>query len=110
MNSHRNEAERRWNAIAIGIWENEGGAPGRYSMDIQHDCRIEPARSSTVYRVSASVPVHASGHAMIGKSRSEARKDMMSFNLLNIGYRKEWIRLSEAALNAGETTSVQPWR
>ena len=110
MNSHRNETERRWNAIAIGIWENEGGAPGRYSMDIQHDGRIEPARSSTVYRVSTSAPVRAGGHAMIGKSRSDAGKDMMSFNLLNLGYRREWIRLSDAALNARGTTPIQPWR
>ena len=110
MNSHRDQTERRQNAIALGIWENEGGASNRISTDIQHDCRIEPARSSTVYRVAASAPVYADSHAMIGKSRPDARKDMMSFNLLNIGYRKEWIRLSDAALNARETTSVQPWR
>ena len=109
MNSHEDEAERRRNAVAVGTWENKCGASGRYLMEVEHDRRIESARSWTVYRVSASVPVHAD-HGMIGKSRSEAGEDMMSFNLLNIGYRKEWIRLSEAALNAGETTSVQPWR
>ncbi|MBY5808640.1 hypothetical protein [Rhizobium leguminosarum] len=106
MNSHEDEAERRRNAFAVGTWENKCGASGRYSMEIEHDRRIESARSSTVYRVSAGVPVHAD-HALIGKSRSQAGKDMMSFNLLNIGYRKEWLRLSDAARSE---PPVQPWR
>ncbi|MEH7880426.1 hypothetical protein V7798_24615 [Rhizobium laguerreae] len=106
MNSHEDEAERRRNAFVVGTWENKCGAPGRYSMEIEHDRRIESARSWTVYRVSANVPVHAD-HAMSGKSRSQAGKDMMSFNLLNIGYRKEWLRLSDAARSE---LPVQPWR
>ncbi|MBY3071066.1 hypothetical protein E0I74_19030 [Rhizobium laguerreae] len=108
MNSHEDEAERR-NAFAVGTWENKCSASGRYSMEIEHDRRIESARSSTVYRVSANVPVHAD-HAVTGKSRPEAGKDMMSFNLLNIGYRKEWLRLSDAARSARQTPPVQPWR
>jgi hypothetical protein len=109
VNSHEDEAERRRNAFAVGTWEDKCGASGRYSMEIEHDRRIESARSSTVYRVSAGVPVLAD-HAMTGKSRSEAGNDMMSFNLLNIGYRKEWLRLSDAARSARETPPVQPWR
>ncbi|MBX5157209.1 MULTISPECIES: hypothetical protein [unclassified Rhizobium] len=109
MNSHEDEAERRRNAFAVCTWESKCGAHGRYSMEIEHDRRIESARSWTVYRVSASVPVHAD-HVMIGKSRSEARRDMMSFNLLSIGYRKEWLRLSDAARSACEIPPVQPWR
>jgi hypothetical protein len=103
VNSHEDEAERRRNAFAVHTWE----APGRYSMEVEHDRRIESARSWTVYRVSANVPVHAD-HAVTGKSRPQAGKDMMSFNLLNIGYRKEWLRLSDAARS--ETPPVQPWR
>ena len=98
MNSHGDEAERRRNAFAVHTWE----APGRYSMETKHDGRIESARSWTVYRVSASVPVHA-GH-------TEAGEDMMSFNLLNIGYRQEWLRLSGAARSARKSPPVQPWR
>ncbi|NKL18776.1 hypothetical protein [Rhizobium leguminosarum] len=109
MNSHEDEAERRRNAFAVGTWENKCGASGRYSMEIEHDRRIESAPSWTVYRVSANVPVHAD-HAVIGKSRSQAGKDMMSFNLLNIGYRKEWLRLSGAARSARKVPPVQPWR
>jgi len=98
VNSHGDEAERRRNAFAVHTWE----APGRYSMEIEHDRRIESARSWTVYRVSASVPVHA--------DHAEAGEDMMSFNLLNIGYRKEWLRLSGAARSARKSPPVQPWR
>ncbi|QIO52638.1 hypothetical protein HA461_16260 [Rhizobium leguminosarum bv. trifolii] len=98
MNSHEDEAERRRNAFAVHTWE----APGRYSMEIEHDRRIESARSWTVYRVSASVPVHV--------DHAEAGEDMMSFNLLNIGYRKEWLRLSGAAQSARKSPPVQPWR
>ncbi|MDV4154299.1 hypothetical protein ACCT14_16400 [Rhizobium brockwellii] len=98
MNSHEDEAERRRNAFAVHTWE----APGRYSMEIEHDRRIESARSWTVYRVSASVPVHV--------DHAEAGEDMMSFNLLNIGYRKEWLRLSGAARSARKSPPVQPWR
>ncbi|NKL01501.1 hypothetical protein GFM02_25390 [Rhizobium leguminosarum bv. viciae] len=107
MNGHEDEAERRRNAFAVGTWENKCGASGRYSMETEHDRRIESARSWTVYRVSANAPVH-SEHAVTGKSRPQAGKDMMSFNLLNIGYRKEWLRLSDAARS--ETPPVQPWR
>ncbi|QND14937.1 hypothetical protein HB775_14380 [Rhizobium leguminosarum bv. trifolii] len=98
MNSHEDEAERRRNAFAVHTWE----APGRYSMEIEHDRRIESARSWTVYRVSASVPVHV--------DHAEAGEDMMSFNLLNIGYRKEWLRLSGDARSARKSPPVQPWR
>ena len=109
MNSHEDEVEQRRNAFAVATRANKGGASGRYSMNIERDRRIEPARSWSVYHVSARVPVHAD-QAVIGESRSEARKDMMSFNLLNIGYRKEWIRLSGAARSADKAPPVHPWR
>ena len=109
MNSHEDDVERRLNAFAVSTRENKDGTRGRYSMNIERDRRIEPARSWSVYHVSARVPVHAD-QAVIGESRSEARKDMMSFNLLNIGYRKEWIRLSGANRGAHEAPPVHPWR
>lgn len=107
MKSHGDETERR-NAFAIGAWENKCGAPGRYSMDIERERRIVPIRSSTVYHASASLRKHAD-HAAISGSRAEAGNEMVSFNLLNIGYRKEWIRLSNVR-SAGETPPAQPWR
>lgn len=109
MNRHEDEVERRRTAFAVGTRENKDGTRGRYSTNIERDRRIEHTRSWSVYHVSASVPVHAD-HAVIGESRSEARKDMMSFNLLNIGYRKEWIRLSGATRSAHEAPPAPPWR
>ncbi|PDS79898.1 hypothetical protein [Rhizobium sp. L43] len=103
MNSHEDEGRR--NAFVGG--KDKGGATGHYSMDIGRDGRIEPARSWAVYH--ASVPAHAD-HAVIGASRSEAGRHMLSFNLLNIGYRKEWLRLSDAAQIARDTPPAHPWR
>ncbi|MBB4573963.1 hypothetical protein GGI59_001752 [Rhizobium lentis] len=108
MKSHGDETERR-NASALGEWENKGGAPGRYSMDIERDRRIVRIRSSTVYHASASLPAHAD-HDAISGSRAEAGNEMVAFNLLNIRYRREWIRLSNAAGSALENSPVQPWR
>lgn len=108
MKNNGDETERR-NAFALVAWLNKGGAPGRYSMDIERDRRIVRIRSSTVYHASASLPAHAD-HAAISGSRAEAGNEMAASNLLNLGYRREWIRLSNAAGSALETPPVQPWR
>jgi len=108
VNSNGEEAARRQSAFAVSTLEIKFGGTGRYSMNIEHD-RIEPVRSWAVYHASSNVPVHAS-HAAIGEGQSQARKDMVSFNLLSIGYRKEWLRLSDAARSACEIQPVQPWR
>ena len=83
MNARNNETERRRSAAAIGIWENEGGAPGRDSMDHQYGRRIEADRSWTVYHVFTGVPARADGEAMIGLSRSDATEGMLSLNRRN---------------------------
>ena len=49
MNDHCNEPARRQNPLAIDIWENEGGAPGRNPMDQQYGRPIETDRPWTVY-------------------------------------------------------------
>ena len=56
MKDYSDEPARRLNALAIDIWENEGGAPGRDSMDHQYGRRIETDRSWTVYHVFTGVP------------------------------------------------------
>nr|WP_246704623.1 hypothetical protein [Rhizobium sp. P32RR-XVIII] len=99
--------ERRANAIALGRWENEGGAPDHDSMDIQYGRRVESDRSWTVYHVFNGVPARADGHAMSGMSRSDATKGMMSFNLINTGRRRERTRLSELARETRETPGGQ---
>ncbi|MBB3455899.1 hypothetical protein FHT86_004207 [Rhizobium sp. BK313] len=52
MKTNSNEIDRRRNAYAIGIWENEGGAPGRDSMDNQCGHRVELDRSWTIHHFS----------------------------------------------------------
>ena len=41
MNAGGNEAEIRRHALALSTWENEGGAPGRDSMDYHPGGRLE---------------------------------------------------------------------
>lgn len=108
MNTHGNDNERRRNALAIDIWENEGGAPGRDSMDHQYGRRIEADRSWTIYHVFTGVPARINGGAMIGLSRSDATSGMTCLNLRNFGRRKERTTLSSPALNACEAETVHP--
>ncbi|RRH86910.1 hypothetical protein EH240_36595 [Mesorhizobium tamadayense] len=75
-----NDTEPVRNAIALGAWENEGGAPGRDSMDHQYGRRIETDRSWTVYHVFTGVPAQADGQIMTGLSRSAATDGMVSLN------------------------------
>ena len=89
MKDHDAETERKRYAVAIGIWENEGGAPGRDSMDDHYGRRVEADRSWTIYHVFTGVPARAGGEAMIGLSRSDATRGMLSLNLRNVGRRQE---------------------
>ena len=89
MKDHDAETERKRYAVAIGIWENEGGAPRRDSMDDHYGRRVEADRSWTIYHVFTGVPARAGGEAMIGLSRSDATRGMLSLNLRNVGRRQE---------------------
>jgi hypothetical protein len=57
MNARNNETAR--SAATIEIWENEGGASGRDSMDHLFGRRIEADRSWTVYHVFTGIPARA---------------------------------------------------
>lgn len=61
-----NETRQLRNAIAIDVWENEGGAPGDESEGRQFGRRIEADRSWTVYHVFTGVPARQDGHTMTG--------------------------------------------
>lgn len=108
MNVPNNETERARNATALGAWENEGGAPGRDSMDHQYGRRIETDRSWTIYHVFTGIPASAQGQTMTGLSWAEATSGMLSFNLRNAARRKERICLSRPGANASATMAVQP--
>ena len=89
MNLPNTETERVRNAIALSAWENEGGAPGRHSMDHQYGRRVETDRSWTVYHVFTGVPAHADGQIMTGLSRSGATDGMVSLNRRNEGRHRD---------------------
>lgn len=108
MNDHRNALERKRQAAAIGVWENEGGATGPGSMDHQYGRRIETDRTWTVYHVFTGVPAHGSGRAMIGLSRSDATDRMMSLNLRNFRRRTERAGSSALGVDPCGTTAGPP--
>ena len=108
MNVPNNETERARNATALGAWENEGGAPGRDSMDHQYGRRIETDRSWTIYHVFTGIPASAQGQTMTGLSRADATSGMLSLNLRNTDRRCERIRLSRPGTNASAAMAVRP--
>ena len=83
------QTHRAFEARAIGTWENEGGAPGRDSMDHHYGRRIETDRSWSVYHVFTGDTAHAGGRPMTGLSRSDATGRMIALNLHNEGRRTE---------------------
>ena len=99
--------ERRPNATALGRWENEGGALGQDSMDIQYGRRVESDGSWTVYHVFTGNPARVDGQTLTGMSRSDATKGMLSLNLINTARRRKRTRLSKLALTAHETIAGQ---
>jgi len=89
MSAHGNESELGRRAYAIGVWENEGGAPAPDTPDDQFGRRVEVDRSWTVYHVFTGVPARIDGAAMTDLSRSAATDGMLSLNLGNVERRKE---------------------
>lgn len=83
-----NDTELRRYAVAIGTWENEGGAPASDVLDRQYGRRIEADRSWTVYDVFNGVPARIDGIMMTGLQHVEATKGMQSLNHRNGRRRK----------------------
>jgi hypothetical protein len=80
MNARNTETDRRRNAAALRIWENEGGASGRDFTNRQYGRRVEADRSWTVYHVFSGIPAHENGASMTGLNRSDATRSMLSLN------------------------------
>ena len=89
MNAHSNETELGRRAHAIGVWENEGGAPAPDTPDDQFGRRVEVDRSWTIYHVFTGVPARVDGMAMTDLSRAAATDGMLSLNLCNVERRKQ---------------------
>lgn len=92
MSAHRNDTERRRLALAIGDWENEGGAPARHTLEHQDGRRAERDRTLTVDHVSTGMSAHVDGRTMMA---SAARKPATSCR-----------RSTNATLGEEETSAV----
>jgi hypothetical protein len=102
MNRQNNEAELRRNTMAIAIWENEGGAPGRDLTEHLYGRRIEADRSWTVYHVFTGVVARVGHDDLIGLDRSQATSSMMSLNLRDVERRQQRISLPALARDASD--------
>ena len=89
MNTDRNETEPDPRALAIGVWEDEGGAGAPDTPDGQFGRRVEMDRSWTIYHVFTGVPVRVDGSALTDLSRSAATEGMLSLNLRSVKRRKD---------------------
>jgi hypothetical protein len=94
-------------AMAIGVWENEGGAPARDSMDSHYGRRIETDGTWSIYHVFTGVIAAIGGHAMTGLNGSGATESMTALNLRNEGRRRERNRAIVLASTQPEIDEVQ---
>jgi len=92
-----NETETGCHALAIAVWDNEGGAQERSSMDHHYGRRIEADHSWSVYHVFSGIPACVNGRSMTGLSRSDATEGMLSLNRRNEGRRRERGRLARGS-------------
>ncbi|PBC00899.1 hypothetical protein [Mesorhizobium sp. WSM3860] len=83
--------------------ENAAGAQACDFRDHQYGRRVEADRSWTVYHVFTGIPAHVNGASMIGLSRSEATKNMLSLNLRNSERRKARTAARSFTAGAPET-------
>jgi hypothetical protein len=81
MNADSNETELDPRALAISVWENEGGSQAPDTPDGQFGRRVEMDRSWTIYHVFTGVPARVDGSALTDLSRSAATDGMLSLNL-----------------------------
>jgi hypothetical protein len=89
MNVDSNETELDPRALAIGVWENEGGSRTPDAPDGQFGRRVEMDRSWKIYHVFTGVPARVDGSALTDLSRSAATDGMLSLNLRNVKRRKQ---------------------
>lgn len=111
------EPSQETGAIAISIWENEGGAACHSRMDEHFGRRIEEDRTWTIYHVYTGVPASSDGKNMTGLSRSDATHGMLFLNNRNSdrrvernnGHEKQQNRLSAFLRAAWRNTGGRSW-
>src|SRR3984885_5460069 len=89
MNANSNEAERDRRALAISVWENEGGSRAPDTPDGQFGRRVEMDRSWTIYHVFTGIPARVDGSALTDLSRSAGAEGRFSLHLRNVKRRKD---------------------
>jgi hypothetical protein len=89
MNADSNETELDRRALALSVWENEGGSRAPDTPDGQFGRRVEMDRSWTIYHVFTGIPARVDGSALTDLSRSAAPDGMLSLNLRNVKRRKD---------------------
>src|ERR1700735_521624 len=89
MNADSNETELDPRALAISVWENEGGSRAPDTPDGQFGRPVEMDRSWTIYHVFTGVPARVDGSALTDLSRSAATNGMLSLNRRNVKRRKQ---------------------
>jgi hypothetical protein len=87
MNLQSDETEIRRHALAVGIWENEGGAPGPIPWIIT----TAVGSKSTHHTTCSRIPVAIGRHSMTDLKRSGATT---SLSLHNVERRSDQDRLS----------------
>ncbi|RWL83213.1 MAG: hypothetical protein EOR67_02820 [Mesorhizobium sp.] len=93
MNTSDHRADA--NGLAHPREENAGGARVCGFGDHQYGRRVEADCSWTVYHVFTGIPAHVNGASMIGLSRSEATKNMLSLNFCSSERRRKRIAALE---------------
>lgn len=89
INADGNETELEGCALAISVWENEGGAQASSQPDDQFGRRVEMDRSWTIYHVFTGVPARVDGLPLTNLSGSAATDGMLSLNRRNVKRQKE---------------------
>jgi len=89
MKADSDETELDRRALALSVWENEGGSRAPDTPDGQFGRRVETDRSWTIYYVFTGVPARIDGSALTHLSRSAATHGMLSLNLRNVKRRKD---------------------
>ncbi len=80
MKDHVKELELQQRDLAVGVWENEGGAPQSHTLRYQYGKRIEGDRTWTVYHVFTGKPAYTDGGILTGLTRLEAIESIMALN------------------------------
>ncbi|WP_206412938.1 hypothetical protein [Nitratireductor soli] len=97
MNPYGTETEQMRNVLAIGVWENEGGASGRDCLDEPYGRRIEAERSWIAHRVFSGVPADGGGQSTTGLGRLDATGGMLSTGSRDDGHYQDRGSLTQGA-------------